>query len=104
MEGLALTGKQEIVISREEIKEGWTTSKGANHVENPELNTANRFAEISAAAKKQAVLEDLVARGLVQERDGYGEVLFPAHVDGNAPEKRTPVQDVDVSDVLKGWD
>ncbi len=43
------------------------------------------------------------ARGLVHERDGMTEVLFPAYVDGAPPPVRAEVRDGRVDEVLAAW-
>ncbi|MCW5699376.1 MAG: CoA transferase [Rhodospirillales bacterium] len=42
-------------------------------------------------------------RGLVSRHPDYTEVLFPVHVDGEAPQPRSPVAFVDVDSVMSAW-
>jgi crotonobetainyl-CoA:carnitine CoA-transferase CaiB-like acyl-CoA transferase len=59
----------------------------------------------------QAVLEypevadhpHVKARGLVRRHDGITDVLYPAYVDGNPPEPRTPLREADAETVLGEW-
>ncbi len=47
------------------------------------------------------------ARRLVRRGDGGDpatQVLFPAWIDGQAPQERTPVRDIDVEQALAAWD
>ncbi|NQU61981.1 MAG: CoA transferase [Rhodospirillales bacterium] len=43
------------------------------------------------------------ARGLISKADNFTQVLFPAHVDGEPPEPRSPVAEVDLKTALKRW-
>lgn len=59
----------------------------------------------------QAVLEypevathpQVEARGLVHSRDGITDVLYPAYVDGEPPEPRVPLRELDAETVLADW-
>jgi crotonobetainyl-CoA:carnitine CoA-transferase CaiB-like acyl-CoA transferase len=44
------------------------------------------------------------ARGLVRDAGSFIDVLFPAYVDGQPPEARTPLREADAESVIAGWD
>ncbi len=52
----------------------------------------------------ETIADDYVTeRGLLQSGDGFLQVLFPAHIDGKPPQNRLPVQEVDITQIIKLW-